>query len=149
MQLYNFLPQKYKDIKLRKNKKLILIIKLNLIIFNIVFSIIFYNNIIKLHMLTNVNYNTMINKVISKNTPIKNLKSLNSLIKFQNLDIKYKKIDVKGLMINIDIPIANMSECLKIVKNIESNKEYKIMEISPMKKDGEKYIFNIQLEVIK
>lgn len=149
MKLYNFLPQKYKEMKLRKNRKVILIIIINFILLNTFISVILYNNIRKLDRLMTKSSKTSIFKPSAKDKPVKNLLTLSSLIKFGNLGIKYKKINIDGNIINIDIIIDDVNGCLKIVKDLESKKDYKITTISPIKKDGEKYILNLQLEVLK
>jgi hypothetical protein len=149
VELHNFLPKKYRDARLRKNKKILLIIMIIFILLDIVFSITLYNNFIRLNTCVSLNNKTKINKFNPQHNDTKKLKSLTSFMKFENLGIGYKKINVKENMINSDIPANDENEYLKIVEKLEIDKDYRIISISPVKKDNKGYLFNIQLEVIQ
>lgn len=150
---YNFLPYFYKE-KRNKNKNCIvnIIIVILLIIFCIlIYRIInVYNETNRLkESIKNINYSRVNNKVISytdDNNHI--LKNTRDFFEYTDHRLEFESLIVENKMINANIILNTKDEYEETIRYIENKASWKIIKLSPVKKETEdKFRFQISMEV--
>ncbi|SKA76851.1 hypothetical protein SAMN05428976_102372 [Clostridium sp. USBA 49] len=98
----------------------------------------------------NANYREMSNTILNQSNIYKNNKTLNNFKNFIinfNDNLNYKDVNIKENIIDINLSVNNKQEYINFIEKIEKFNIYKIIFLSPLNNDGEKFNFTISLEV--